>query len=41
MPSASSYLWTKDMFLVYGGKKELVVNGYIDASFDNDPDDYE
>ena len=30
---------TKDMFLVYGGDKELVVNGYINASFDNDPDD--
>ena len=30
---------TKDMFLVYGGDKELVVNGYIDASFDTDPDD--
>ena len=28
---------TKDMFLVYGGEKELVVNGYIDASFDTDP----
>ena len=28
-----------DMFLVYGGDKELVVNGYIDASFDTDPDD--
>ena len=27
------------MFLVYGGDKELVVNGYVDASFDNDPDD--
>ena len=27
------------MFLVYGGDKELVVNGYIDASFDTDPDD--
>ena len=27
------------MFLVYGGNKELVVNGYIDASFDTDPDD--
>ena len=26
------------MFLVYGGDKELVVNGY-DASFDTDPDD--
>ena len=30
---------TKDMFLVYGGDKELVVNGYIDASFDTGPDD--
>ena len=30
---------TKDMFLVYGGNKELVVNGYVDASFDTDPDD--
>src|SRR5215216_4310208 len=30
---------TKDMFLVYAGDKELVVNGYIDASFDTDPDD--
>ena len=30
---------TKDMFLVSGGDKELVVNGYIDASFDTDPDD--
>ena len=29
---------TKDMFLVYGGDKELVVNGYVDASFDTDPD---
>ena len=27
------------MFLVYGGDKELVVNGYVDASFDIDPDD--
>ena len=27
------------MFLVYGGDKELIVNGYIDASFDTDPDD--
>ena len=27
------------MFLVYGGDKELVVNGYIDASSDTDPDD--
>ena len=27
------------MFLVYGGDKELVVNGYVNASFDTDPDD--
>ena len=27
------------MFLVYGGDKELVVNSYINASFDTDPDD--
>ena len=27
------------MFLVYGGDKQLVVNGYVDASFDTDPDD--
>ena len=27
------------MFLVYGGDKELVVNGYVDASFDTDTDD--
>ena len=26
------------MFLVYEGEKELVVNGYVDASFDTDPD---
>ena len=30
---------TKDMFLIYGGDKELVVNSYVDASFDTDPDD--
>ena len=30
---------TKDMFLVYGGDKELVVNGYVNAIFDTDPDD--
>ena len=29
------------MFLVYGGDKELVVNGYDDASFDTDLDDSE
>ena len=28
------------MFLIYGGDKELAVNGYVDASFDTDPDDY-
>src|SRR3990170_3402332 len=27
------------MFLVYGGDKELVVKGYVDVSFDTDPDD--
>jgi Reverse transcriptase (RNA-dependent DNA polymerase)/Integrase core domain len=33
---------TKDAFLVYGGKgdAELVVNGYVDASFQTDPDDF-
>ena len=30
---------TKDMFLIYGGDKELIVSGYVDASFDTDPDD--
>ena len=30
---------TKDMFLVYGGDKEHVVNGYVDANFDTDLDD--
>ena len=30
---------TKDMFLVYGGKEELVVTSYIDASFQTDPDE--
>ena len=30
---------TKEMFLVYGGDEELVVKGYVDASFDTDPDD--
>ena len=30
---------TKDMFLIYGGDKELIVNGYVDESFDTDPDD--
>ena len=27
------------MFLDYGGDKRFVVKGYIDASFDTDPDD--
>ena len=27
------------MFLGDGGDKEFVVKGYIDASFDTDPDD--
>ena len=27
------------MFLVYAGDKELVVNDYVDASFDTDQDD--
>ena len=30
---------TKDMFLVYGGGKEIIINGYVDASFDTDLDD--
>jgi len=30
---------TKDKFLVYGGKRELVVEGYTDASFATDYDD--
>nr|AAK52163.1 putative polyprotein [Oryza sativa Japonica Group] len=31
---------TKDMFLVYGGQEEIVVNGYTDASFQTDKDDF-
>ena len=27
------------MFLVYGGDKEIAINGYVDASFDTDSDD--
>ena len=27
------------MFLIYVGDKELIVNGYVDASFDTDADD--
>jgi hypothetical protein len=30
----------KDMVLVYGGnEEELSIKGYVDASFDTDPDD--
>ena len=32
---------TKEIFLDYGGDKEFVVKGYVDASFDTDPDDSE
>ena len=32
---------SKEMFLGYGGDKEFVVKGYVDASFDTDPDDSE
>jgi hypothetical protein len=27
------------MFLVYGGDEQLVIKGYVDASFDTDPND--
>ena len=27
------------MFLGYGGDKEFAVEGYVDASFDTDPDE--
>jgi hypothetical protein len=27
------------MFLVYGGDEQLIKKGYVDASFDTDPDD--
>ena len=29
------------MFLSYGGDKEFIVKGYVDASFDRDPVDFE
>ena len=32
-------LVNKDIFLGYGGDKNFVVKGYVDASFDTDPDD--
>ena len=30
---------TKNMFMDYGGDKELIIYGYVDASFDTDPVD--
>jgi ATP-binding cassette subfamily B (MDR/TAP) protein 1 len=30
---------TKDVFLIYGGEEELVVNGYTNASFQTNTDD--
>jgi len=30
---------TKDVFLIYGGEVELVVNGYTDTSFQTNTDD--
>ena len=27
------------MFLSYGGDKDFIVKGYVDASFNTDPDD--
>ena len=32
---------TKEIFLGYGGAKEFVIKGYVDASFDTDSDDPE
>ena len=32
---------TKEMFVDYGGDKEFIVKGNVDASFDTDPDDSE
>jgi hypothetical protein len=29
-------MWTKDMFLVSGGDEWLIVNGYVDSSFNSD-----
>ena len=31
---------TKDLLLVFGGDEELIVNGYTDAGFMTDPDDF-
>ena len=30
---------TKEMFLGYGGDKEVIIKSYVDASFYTDPDD--
>ena len=27
------------MFLDYGGDKRIIIKGYVDVSFDTDPDD--
>ena len=32
---------TKEIFIGNGGDKEFVVKGYVDASFNTDPDDSE
>ena len=32
---------TKEEFLGNKGNKEFVVRGYVDASFNTDPEDYE
>ena len=40
MDSGQNYpYWNKDMFLDYRGDKRFIVKGYVDASFDTDPDD--
>jgi hypothetical protein len=31
---------TKDLLLVFGGDEELIVNGYTDAGFMIDPDNF-
>jgi hypothetical protein len=30
---------TKEVFLVFGGEEELIIKGYIDATFQTDTDD--
>ena len=40
MDSGQNYpYWNKDMFLDYGSEKRFIVKGYVDASFDTNPDD--